>query len=217
MNFSPNNALISYSTVPKSGFLARNRLLTTAGQSRANILLANFNTDASPAVHSPDSRSWVFHTAAALVPSDTNEITDVYELNIATGKYKIISTTSQGLPGNSTSYRPFYSSDGRFIVFTSRASNFLRNTTGYHLYAKDRVSGILYLYDAGGYGQNLAVSGARYSYKYLSRFAGHVRDLRGDTRTAARERRPDRHGRGQRRRGGRTGQRHHRQAYREGI
>ena len=71
MNFSPNNALISYSTLPKPGFLARARLLTAAGQSRANVTLGDVTTDASPAVHSPDSQSWVFHTAAALVAGDT--------------------------------------------------------------------------------------------------------------------------------------------------
>jgi len=132
----------------------------TSLSSVQRIPVGNIDTDASPAEFSPDSKYWVFHTDAALLAEDTNESIDVYEVLIGTTNYKLISKSSQGVLGNSNSYHPFYSADGKYVVFTSGATNFLPAGGSQRLYAKDRGTGVIYAFDVT-YGLNIAVAAAK--------------------------------------------------------
>ena len=62
--------------------------------------------------------------ATNLVPGDTNDVEDVFVKNMVTSEVCMASTDSSGAPGNGASApNPSISSNGRFVVFDSLASN----------------------------------------------------------------------------------------------
>lgn len=66
-------------------------------------------------------------TAQNLVPNDTNGVADVFVRNRAAGTTTRISVDSAGVESNGASTDPAISADGRFVVFTSAASNLVSN------------------------------------------------------------------------------------------
>lgn len=58
-----------------------------------------------------------------LVPGDTNDRYDVFVLNRGTGTIERVSVTDAGVEGNSDSFGPALSADGRFVAFDSDADN----------------------------------------------------------------------------------------------
>ncbi len=76
-----------------------------------------------PAI-SADGRFVAFSSDASnLVPGDTNSRRDIFIHDRHTGDVEMVSVDSAGHPGNSHSYAPDISSDGRFVVFYSHADN----------------------------------------------------------------------------------------------
>lgn len=73
---------------------------------------------------SADGRFVVFTSKASeLVPEDTNGFSDVFLRDRQTGTTTLISRTRTGTSGNGASDNPLISADGRYIVFTSAASD----------------------------------------------------------------------------------------------
>jgi len=88
------------------------------------------NGDSLAASISSDGRYVVFMSYATnLVLNDTNTFNDIFIYNISSGTTKRVSVTSTGGETNSNSFNPAISSDGRFVVFTSDANNFVANDT----------------------------------------------------------------------------------------
>ncbi|MCC6409337.1 MAG: PD40 domain-containing protein [Planctomycetes bacterium] len=58
-----------------------------------------------------------------LVPGDTNGFGDVFARVSSAGTTEIVSVTSSGAQANSVSFQPTLSADGRYIAFTSFATN----------------------------------------------------------------------------------------------
>ena len=92
------------------------------------------NSASSDPVISANGRVVVFHSFASnLVPGDTNGATDVFAYDVQTGTTSLVSANTAGAAGNDSSfmervgyvefYRRVLSDDGRFVVFTSRASD----------------------------------------------------------------------------------------------
>lgn len=83
-------------------------------------------------VTSYDGTSTVFSTDAALVPWDTNQTDDVYLRN--DGTTILVSVRGDRL-GNDSSFEPTISDDGRFIAFTTWATNLVKgkDTNGHTL------------------------------------------------------------------------------------
>jgi Tol biopolymer transport system component len=75
----------------------------------------------SPSV-SANGRIVVFETLATNLPGDDGYI-DVFAHNRETGRTKLVSKTSQGVPANGTSDSPSVSADGRRFSFESQADN----------------------------------------------------------------------------------------------
>jgi Tol biopolymer transport system component len=71
-------------------------------------------------VASYDGTSVVFSTTAALVPQDTNDTDDVYLRN--DGITILVSARGETI-GNDSSFEPTISDDGRFVAFTTAATN----------------------------------------------------------------------------------------------
>ena len=101
---------------------------------------------ASPAI-SGDGRFVVFTSVASnLVAADTNFCADVFVVELATGAIECASVNATGAHGNDSSGPARVSADGRFVAFTSSASNLdpLDPTHGIlpqDVYVRDRVSG----------------------------------------------------------------------------
>lgn len=76
-----------------------------------------------PAI-TPDGRYVFFQSDATnLVPSDQNLKTDVFVYDSETGATQRVSVSTAGTEGSGRSSDPAVSDDGRFVVFTSGASN----------------------------------------------------------------------------------------------
>lgn len=79
---------------------------------------------------SDDARYTCFSTTASnLVPGDTNGIADVFLRDRIAGTTRLISVGLGNLPGNGVSQGCVVSNDGRFIGFTSLASNLVAADT----------------------------------------------------------------------------------------
>src|SRR5437588_12993673 len=82
-----------------------------------------------PAI-SPNGRFVAFDSSASnLVAGDTNAAFDVFVRDRKAGKTKRVSVDSHGAQGNGDSSSPKISADGRFVAFTSSASNLVAGDT----------------------------------------------------------------------------------------
>lgn len=91
-----------------------------------------------------DGRYVAFHSNATnLVPGDTNGHTDVFIHDRQTGLTTLESVNSAGIQGDSSSYRPSISADGRYLVFESSSGNLGVPGIGgrIHVYVRDRQTG----------------------------------------------------------------------------
>lgn len=101
--------------VPNPGTTTRVSVSSTGGQ--ANGLS---NVDAI----TPDGRFLLFTSEADnLVPGDTNGKQDTYVRDLWTGQTERVSLADNGDQGNGSSWGSGISSDGRYVAFTSSASN----------------------------------------------------------------------------------------------
>ncbi len=95
---------------------------------------------------SGDGRFVVFSSAAAnLVPGDVNGLTDIFLFDRQEESIRRISQTSDGSGGDAPSTDPAISSDGRFVVFASAATNLVVDDTSaaIDLFVFDRQSGAI--------------------------------------------------------------------------
>ena len=82
---------------------------------------------------SADGRYIVFKSAAEnLVSGDTNSTVDIFVHDRDTSVTERISVAADGLQGDGASESPFISADGRYVAFTSAATNLVsEDTNGY--------------------------------------------------------------------------------------
>ena len=82
-----------------------------------------------PAI-SADGRYVAFSSwASNLVAGDTNDTTDVFVRDRATGATTRVSVASDGAQGNNQTLLPAISADGRFVAFVSLAFNLVSDDT----------------------------------------------------------------------------------------
>jgi len=116
-------------------------------------------------VLSGDGRYVAFHSLASnLVAGDSDGYTDVFVHDRQTGLTERVSESTAGVAGNSGSFAPSISTDGRLVVFTSAASNLVPGDTNgtYDVFLRDRQAGttIRVSVDAGGAGANQSSTAA---------------------------------------------------------
>jgi hypothetical protein len=82
-------------------------------------------------------------TATNLTPADTNSIYDVFLKDMDTGTVTLVSTSSAGVQGNSHSSDPYISANGRYVAFTSGATNLVTGDTNGRndVFVKDMQTG----------------------------------------------------------------------------
>ena len=103
------------------------------------------NGNSTQSAVTPDGRFIAFVSAASnLVPGDTNGVADVFVHDRATGATERVSVDSDGLEANFPSdFKPAISRNGRFVAFTSFASNLVFedfNAT-WDVFLRDRKNG----------------------------------------------------------------------------
>ncbi len=111
---------------------------------------ANKSPASAPSI-SADGRFVAYESKSSnLVPGDNNKKSDIFVYDRQTGQTTLVSRSSTGELGNQHSTEPDISDDGRFVVFTSKASNFIESASsrkrgdGTH----DRGPGLsIYLHD----------------------------------------------------------------------
>ena len=95
---------------------------------------------------SEDGRHVVFYSAASnLVAGDTNGYQDVFVHDRDTGVTSRASVATDGTEGDSNSYSPVVSGDGRYVAFSSEAMNFLADDVNWDssdVFVHDRVTGV---------------------------------------------------------------------------
>ena len=92
---------------------------------------------------SADERYVVFDSYdGALVPGDTNGSMDVFLRDRVAGTTTLVSVASDGGPANGSSQQPSIGADGRYVAFTSFASNLVANDTNgtYDVFVRDRFT-----------------------------------------------------------------------------
>ncbi|MBN2582742.1 MAG: PD40 domain-containing protein, partial [Planctomycetes bacterium] len=91
-----------------------------------------------------DGRYVAFATdAPQLVPGDTNGARDIFVYDRQTQAFERVSVASDGSQGDSSSFNPSISADGRFVVFSSYASNLVANDSNNRedVFVHDRQTG----------------------------------------------------------------------------
>jgi Tol biopolymer transport system component len=109
---------------------------------------------------SADGRIVAFYSFASnLVPGDTNGKADTFVHDRSTGITERVSVSSSGAQGDGDSftfvYAPALSADGRFVAFTSNATNLVAGDTNGKpdVFVRDRVAGTTERVSVGSSGQ----------------------------------------------------------------
>ena len=120
--------------------------------SRAALASVPGNRYSEAPLISADGRLLAFHSHASnLVAGDTNGRNDVFVRDRTSGKTTRVSVRTGGEQGNEASFLQAISDDGRFVVFSSYASNLVaRDTDGCNgelltcsdVFVRDRVTGM---------------------------------------------------------------------------
>ncbi|MBI1853231.1 MAG: PD40 domain-containing protein [Planctomycetes bacterium] len=89
----------------------------------------------------PDGRYVAFESLATnLVAGDVNDLEDVFVHDFQTGVTTLESVSTNGTQGNGASWGPALSADGRFLAFTSAATNLVSGDTNskFDVFLRDR-------------------------------------------------------------------------------
>ena len=111
------------------------------------------NASAQQVEISADGKYIVFNSVSSnLVPNDTNGVADVFRYEVATGNIDLVSATAMAR-SNGNSGEASISSDGRYISFSSHATNLIAADAenGKDIYWRDMVTGELAVLTAAGY------------------------------------------------------------------
>jgi Tol biopolymer transport system component len=143
-----------------------------------------------PAGHSisADGRYAVFTAGDNIVPGDNNLASDVFVRDLQTGAVKAVSVTPEGTTGNAASYADAITPDGRYVLFSSAATNLVPGATAgqSNIYVRDLVAGTTTLVNVNSAGTGGSSQGAYDAVitpdgRYVA-FLSDARDLvSGDT------------------------------------
>ncbi|GID95219.1 hypothetical protein Adi01nite_46310 [Amorphoplanes digitatis] len=80
---------------------------------------------------------------STLVPGDSNGASDVFVRDLQAGTTRLVSTSTDGVPANSSSDQPSITANGRYVVFDSAATNLVAGDTNgvFDVFRKDLQTG----------------------------------------------------------------------------
>ena len=145
-----------------TGFAVLVAATGAVGQSTTRVSVDSSGGQADQGSYFPSLSSdgrWVAYSSDAhdLVPGDTNGARDVFLYDSQSGTTERVSIASNGAEGNSYSDDPSISADGRFVAFSSNASNLASGDANGQrdVFVRDQLTGITELVScavAGGAG-----------------------------------------------------------------
>jgi len=118
---TPTTVTTSSCTTEQTGTTARASVSTAGVEGNGYSQMPSISADGRYVVFYSDSSN--------LVSGDTNGANDVFLHDMQTGTTSRISVSSSGTAGNSESFFPSISADGRYVVFTSAATNLVSGDT----------------------------------------------------------------------------------------
>jgi Tol biopolymer transport system component len=136
--------LVTGDTNGQGDAFVRDRQTGTTERVSVSTAGAQGNGDSSDCCMSADGRYVAFQSSATnLVSGDTNGKGDMFVHDRQTGATERVSVRSNGTQANDSSYSPSISADGRYVAFSSDASNLVPGDTGYHrdAFVHDRKTG----------------------------------------------------------------------------
>jgi Tol biopolymer transport system component len=142
-----DNALVPGNTCLSTDVFLRDRQLnTTTWVSVSNTTSQTFTPRGNPRISADGSLVVFDSTALDLVQNDNNGWSDVFAWSRLTGAIEIVSFSTGGAQGNHLSLEPSVSADGRFVAFTSYATNFgggsgPGNGNSPDIFVRDRLTG----------------------------------------------------------------------------
>lgn len=146
------------------------------------------NGSSETPIFSPDGSKIAFVSSASnLVAGDTNRQPDIFLANLESGSLKRLSTRSRTLQANGASSEPRFTTDGKFILFTTTATNLLphQDIGTRHIIRKSLSSGTTSCVSctsrnkmAQGYGTAISPDGIRVGFISRSVFLASNRNLR---------------------------------------
>jgi hypothetical protein len=142
---SVSTNLVAGDTNLTSDVFVRNRVTGAIERVSVDASGAQGNGYSSAASISGDGRYVAFQSYASnLVTGDTNGWPDIFVRDRSTGTIVCVSVDSSGNPGNDVSESCSISSDGRFIAFSSAATNLVAgDANGFpDVFVHDRISGL---------------------------------------------------------------------------
>ena len=117
-------------TTPSDVFVFDRKTGTTERVSVASDGTEAKRTSATYPAISADGRYVAYASVASnLVPGDTNGVLDVFVFDRQTDTTERVSVASDGTEANGLSVRPAISADGRYVTYTSDASNLVPGDT----------------------------------------------------------------------------------------
>lgn len=112
---------------------------------RANVSTSGVEANGLPVSAPAVSQSGAIvafdSTATNLVAGDANGAADVFVRDTVNNTTTRVSIATSGIEGNSDSFGPALSDDGRFVAFASNASNLVAGASGTQVYLRDRTNG----------------------------------------------------------------------------
>lgn len=136
--------LVAGDTNGMSDIYVHDRLSGETG--RVSVSSAGFQGDGhsyQPTI-SGDGRLVAFYSQASnLVLDDSNRAEDIFLHDRSSGQTIRISISSAGMQGDSKSYQPYLSRNGRYVAFSSDASNLVADDSNgtYDIFVHDLLSG----------------------------------------------------------------------------
>jgi Tol biopolymer transport system component len=136
--------LVPNRTTVKQDVFVYDRLTGTTELVSMNNASEEANGDNYLPAISSDGRYVAFMSwASNLVPGDSNDSFDIFVRDRQLGTTELITMDSAGMAANSHSTEPALSADGRFVSFTSGASNLVAGDTNdqVEVFVRDRQTG----------------------------------------------------------------------------
>lgn len=137
---------------PSVNVYLRDRLNATTTLVSVNVAGTGGNGNSFPTALSTNGQFALFESAASdLVPDDTNNANDVFLRDVVNGVTELVSVATNGACANDTSRGSTLSPDGRFVAFTSAASNLTADDTNGipNVFVRDMQSGTTTLASVG--------------------------------------------------------------------
>ena len=128
-NLVPNDSNGASDVFIRNTVAGSNELISVRSAGQANLACAGLTGFSTLGVNSNGLRVAFTSDAADLVSNDTNKMRDVYVRDLVLASNLLVSVNTNGFAATGISSDPSISGDGRYVVFSSTAPDFISRDT----------------------------------------------------------------------------------------